>query len=133
TADLQLWALGGATTVLLALFALNRSGVRNLLPYLVLGVALWVFVLLSGVHATVAGVALAMTIPIVRPRGGDLDDHAESPLHRLEHALAKVVPFVIVPIFGFANAGVSLAGVGLDALASPLTLGVAGGLVVGKL
>ncbi|MBX3529802.1 MAG: Na+/H+ antiporter NhaA [Rhizobiaceae bacterium] len=133
TADLQLWALGGAAVTMFALFGLNRSGVKYLLPYLILGAVLWVLVLMSGVHATIAGVALAMTIPIVRARGGDVDDHDASPLHRLEHALARVVPFIIVPIFGFANAGVSLEGVGLEALTSPLTLGVAGGLVVGKL
>jgi NhaA family Na+:H+ antiporter len=133
TAGLQLWALGGAAAVLAALFVLNRTDVRNLLPYLVLGAALWVLVLLSGVHATIAGVALAMTIPIVRAQGGEHESHAASPLHTLEHALAKVVPFIIVPVFGFANAGVSLEGVGLDTLTSPLTLGVAGGLVAGKL
>ena len=130
TGDLQLWALGGAAAVLAALFALNRTGVRMLLPYLVLGALLWLFVLLSGVHATVAGVALALTIPIVHPKGGP--DESASPLHRLEHALARVVPFVIVPIFGFANAGVSLAGVNASVLNNTLTLGVAVGLVVGK-
>jgi len=130
TGDLQLWALGSAAAVLAALFALNRTGVRMLLPYLALGALLWVFVLLSGVHATVAGVALALTIPLVHPRSG-LDEGA-SPLHRLEHALARVVPFVIIPIFGFANAGVSLAGVNASVLTNSLTLGVALGLVVGK-
>jgi NhaA family Na+:H+ antiporter len=132
TADLELWALLGAATVLGALFALNRMGVKRLLPYLALGVVLWLLVLLSGVHATVAGVALALTIPIVRSRGGEAEHTVNSPLHRLEHALAKVVPFVIIPIFGFANAGVSLVGVDASALGDPLTLGVAGGLVIGK-
>jgi len=132
TANLKLWALLGAATVLGALFTLNRMGVKRLLPYLALGVVLWLLVLLSGVHATVAGVALALTIPIVRSRGGDVEHSVDSPLHRLEHALAKVVPFVIIPIFGFANAGVSLVGVDASALADPLTVGVAGGLVIGK-
>ncbi|WP_274630846.1 Na+/H+ antiporter NhaA [Arvimicrobium flavum] len=132
TGDLQLWALGGAAAVLAALFALNRTGVKLLLPYLLLGAGLWLLVLLSGVHATVAGVALALTIPIVRPKGGSSERTVDSPLHRLEHALAKVVPFVIIPIFGFANAGVSLAGVNAASLTDSLTLGVAGGLVVGK-
>ena len=132
TDDLQLWALGGAAVVLAGLFALNRRGVKMLLPYLVLGAVLWLLVLLSGVHATVAGVALALTIPLVRPTGGDGERAVNSPLHRLEHALAKFVPFLIVPIFGFANAGVSLAGVNASALTDTLTLGVAGGLVVGK-
>ena len=131
TADLAGWALGGAAVVFVALVALNRTGVRNLFPYLLLGAALWVLVLQSGVHATIAGVVLAMTIPIGRRSGGAHDD-AHSPLHRLEHALAKVVPFVVIPIFGFANAGVSLAGIDLASLADPLTLGIAGGLVVGK-
>jgi NhaA family Na+:H+ antiporter len=130
--DLQLWALLGAVAVLAALFALNRTGVKMLPPYIVLGAVLWLLVLLSGVHPTVAGVALAMTIPIVRATGGANDLSGQSPLHRLEHALAGVVPFVIVPIFGFANAGVSLAGFAASALTDTLTLGVAGGLVVGK-
>lgn len=133
TGDLQMWALGGAAVVLASLFALNRSGVRMLLPYLLLGVILWVLVLMSGVHATVAGVALALTIPIVRAKGGESEHNVYSPLHHLEHALSKVVPFVIIPIFGFANAGVSLSGVDASALTDPLTLGVAGGLVIGKI
>ncbi|MGB3540066.1 MAG: Na+/H+ antiporter NhaA [Mesorhizobium sp.] len=132
TSDLQVWALGGSAVVLAALLVLNRTGVRMLLPYLALGAVLWLLVLLSGVHATVAGVALALTIPIARPAGGDSEHTVDSPLHRLEHALAKFVPFVIIPIFGFANAGVSLAGVDGSALTDRLTLGVAGGLVVGK-
>lgn len=133
TGDLQFWALGGAAVILAALFGLNRTGVKMLLPYLVLGVLLWLLVLMSGVHATVAGVALALTIPIARSKGGESEQTTNSPLHRLEHALAKFVPFVVVPIFGFANAGVSLAGFNASALIDPLTLGVAGGLVIGKL
>lgn len=133
TGDLQFWALGGAAVILAALFGLNRTGVKMLLPYLVLGVLLWLLVLMSGVHATVAGVALALTIPIARSKGGESEQTTNSPLHRLEHALAKFVPFVVIPIFGFANAGVSLAGFGASALIDPLTLGVAGGLVIGKL
>ena len=132
TGDMQFSALGGAVVVLAALFALNRTGVKALLPYILLGAVLWVLVLLSGVHATVAGVALAMTIPITRPQSGVIEHSSHSPLHRLEQALSKVVPFVIIPIFGFANAGVSLSGVDASALNDTLTLGVAGGLVVGK-
>ena len=131
TGDPQLWALGRGRRPA-GLFALNRRGVKMRLPYLALGAVLWLLVLLSGVHATVAGVALALTIPLVRPTGGDGERAVNSPLHRLEHALAKFVPFLIVPIFGFANAGVSLAGVNASALTDTLTLGVAGGLVVGK-
>jgi len=103
-----------------------------LLPYLLLGCVLWLLVLLSGVHATVAGVALALTIPLVRAEGGHSEYAVDSPLHRLEHALSKFVPFVIIPVFGFANAGVSLASVDAAALTDRLTLGVACGLVVGK-
>jgi NhaA family Na+:H+ antiporter len=132
TGNLDLAALGGAAAVLVALLTLNRLRVRVLWPYLLLGVGLWVLVLLSGVHATVAGVALALTIPIGRPVAGRREPAAGSPLHTLEHALIRVVPFFIIPIFGFANAGVSLAGFDASALVDPLTLGVAGGLVVGK-
>ena len=132
TSDLQIWALAGAVVVIVALVSLNRTGVRMLLPYLLLGAVLWLLVFLSGIHATVAGVALALTIPIARAAGGDSEHSVDSPLHRLEHGLAKFVPFVIVPIFGFANAGVSLAGVDASALTDRLTLGVAGGLVIGK-
>ncbi len=132
TGNLDLAALGGAAAVLVALLALNRLRVRALWPYLLLGVVLWVLVLLSGVHATVAGVALALTIPLGRPEPGGRESGPSSPLHRLEHGLVRVVPFFIIPIFGFANAGVSLAGFDMRALVDPLTLGVAGGLVFGK-
>ena len=132
TGDLQLWALGGAAGVLAILVALNRTGVTMLLPYLGLGGVLWLLVLMSGVHATVAGVTLALTIPIVRPTGGGSERTVASPLHSLEHALAKFVPFVTIPIFGFTNAGVSFGGVDASVLTDTLTVGVAGGLVVGK-
>jgi NhaA family Na+:H+ antiporter len=124
--------LGAAALVVLGLFLLNRRGVVQLWPYLVLGVVLWVFVYRSGIHATLAGVALALTIPL-RHKAGATDDTQQSPLHRLEHRLGAVVPFVVLPIFGFANAGVSLWQVGIDAFTDPLTLGVAVGLVAGKL
>jgi NhaA family Na+:H+ antiporter len=123
--------LAGSAVVLGLLFALNRRGVLNLWPYLLLGIVLWVFVYRSGVHATLAGVALALAIPL-RMKDGRPDDLARSPLHRLEHMLGKVVPFVVLPIFGFANAGVSFAGVSVQGLVDPLPLGVALGLVVGK-
>lgn len=124
--------LGAAFAVIAVLVVLNRMRVMTLLPYLALGAILWVLVLKSGVHATLAGVALALTIPLERSAGirHDLD---HSPLHRLEHGLHRIVPFVVIPIFGFANAGVSLAGLSFGALVEPLTLGVAAGLVVGKL
>jgi NhaA family Na+:H+ antiporter len=91
---------------------------------------LWACVLQSGVHATLAGVALALTIPI-RPAPAKPDD-PESPLHILEHALQPWVAFLIVPVFGFANAGVSLEGLGLEDLLAPLPLGIAAGLFLGK-
>ncbi|PZR30916.1 Na+/H+ antiporter NhaA [Caulobacter segnis] len=124
TAQLHLLYLAGAGLVLLVLIALNRLKVMALWAYLLLGAVLWFLVLKSGIHATLAGVALALTIPL---RGGD-----HSPLHRLEHALHKPVAFMVTPIFGFANAGLSFAGVGLAALLDPVPLGVALGLFVGK-
>jgi len=92
---------------------------------------LWFLVLRSGVHATVAGVLLALTIPLRVSRGRP-DDMVGSPLHRLEHKLQRWVAFGIVPIFGFANAGVSFEGLTINSLLDPLTLGVALGLLVGK-
>ena len=124
--------LGAAMVILGCLYLLNRRGVVQLWPYLLLGVVLWVFVYRSGIHATLAGVALALAIPL-RSQKGTIDDTRHSPLHRLEHRLGAVVPFIVLPIFGFANAGVSLWAVGLDAFTDPLTLGVAIGLVAGKL
>ena len=130
TGQLDAPMLAGAAGVLLALLALNRAGVRALAPYLGLGLVLWFFVLRSGVHATVAGVLLALFVPI-RPTPGRPEDET-SPLHRLEHALNPWVSFLIVPVFGFANAGVSLIGLPAKALLDPVTLGVALGLFLGK-
>ena len=121
-------ALAGGALAALAL--LNRFGVVALTPYLLLGAALWAFVLRSGVHATLAGVALALTIPL-RPTPGRPDD-PHSPLHRLERGLHPWVAFGVLPLFGFANAGVSLAGVRADMLLAPLPLGIALGLFLGK-
>ncbi|MFD9901378.1 Na+/H+ antiporter NhaA [Mesorhizobium sp. NPDC059025] len=132
TSGLSLAYLAAALAVIIILIALNRMGVLSLTPYLVLGAVLWVLVLKSGVHATLAGVALALTIPL-RATPGIAHDLEHSPLHRLEHALHRFVPLIIIPIFGFANAGVSLAGFTPATLIEPLTLGVAAGLVVGKL
>jgi Na+:H+ antiporter, NhaA family len=130
TADLSLAWLGAAVAVIAVLAALNRAGVERLTPYCVLGAVLWFFVLRSGVHATLAGVALALTIPLRRSPGAP--DDAHSPLHILEHALHPWVAFAIVPIFGFANAGVSLSGLSLGALLQPVPLGIAAGLFLGK-
>ena len=130
TADLSLAWLGAAGLVLAVLTGLNRAGVERLSPYLVLGAVLWVLVLKSGVHATLAGVALALTVPL-RPSPGRPDDPA-SPLHILEHALHPWVAYLIVPVFGFANAGVSLSGLSWAALFAPVTMGIAAGLFIGK-
>ncbi|MCY1646504.1 Na+/H+ antiporter NhaA [Caulobacter sp. SL161] len=130
TADLNTAALMGAGFVTLVLVGFNRLKVKRLAPYLVMGVALWWLVLLSGVHATIAGVVLAMTIPLHASKAAP--DDATSPLHRLEHALSPWVAFLVVPIFGFANAGVSFAGMTPSVLAEPVTLGVALGLFFGK-
>ncbi len=132
TADLSLPALAGAMLVVGALTVMNRSGVMRLWPYLILGAVLWVLVLRSGIHATLAGVVLALTVPIRLTPGTPEASPSASPLHQLEHLLQKPVAFLIVPIFGFANAGVSFAGVTPGVLIEPLTLGVAAGLVVGK-
>jgi NhaA family Na+:H+ antiporter len=118
-------ALGAAAAILAIMAAMNRLGVRALTLYLAAAAGLWLAMLLSGVHATIAGVLAAAAIPI-------LPDSAQSPLHRLEHALAPIVAFVIVPLFGFANAGVSLAGLGLADMLAPLPLGIAAGLFAGK-
>ena len=123
-------ALAGAVGVVLILFALMRHRVMALWPYLAGFVGLWWLVLLSGVHATVAGVIVAALIPIGTAPGAR--DAVESPLHRLEHALSPWVAFGIVPLFAFANAGVSLLGVSAATLADPLVLGIAGGLFLGK-
>lgn len=126
---LSLPMLGAAAACLVALFALNRFKVAALWPYLLLGLPLWFFVHASGVHATIAGVLLAAFIPISRAAQHDEED---SPLHRLEHGLAPWVGYLITPIFGFANAGVSFAGMSLASLTHPVTLGVAAGLFIGK-
>ena len=130
TADLSPVFLGGTLAVLGVLVGLNRSGVERLLPYLIVGVILWFLVLQSGVHATVAGVLLAMAIPLRRTPGRP--EASGCALIRLEHALQPWVAFLIVPIFGFANAGVSFAGMSASALAQPVPLGIALGLFVGK-
>jgi len=114
-----------AVTVLLVVF--NRCGVKRLLPYLLAGGLLWFFMLQSGIHATLAGVILALCIPL-----GDPDNESRSPLLSLEGRLHPWVAFAIVPIFGFANAGVSLAGISPDNLVDPVPLGVALGLLLGK-
>jgi Na+:H+ antiporter, NhaA family len=130
TADVNILALVGAGFLFSMLRAMNMLGFRELTYYLALGAVLWVLVFLSGVHATIAGVLLATVIPLRRSPG--TVESAASPLHRLEHALQPAVAFVILPIFGFANAGLSLSGVDAGVLVDPIVLGIALGLFVGK-
>jgi NhaA family Na+:H+ antiporter len=113
-----------------SLLGLNRLGVTRLVFYIPLGLLLWWFVLKSGIHATIAGVLFATTIPLKTSPGHP--DDAHSPLHRMEHALHPYVAFAILPIFGFANAGVALTGLGFADLLKPVTLGSLLGLFVGK-
>ena len=130
TADLS-WPWLAASGVALAVLGIqNRLGVERLWPYLIIGAVMWFFVLKSGVHATLAGIALACTIPL-RTAPSRPEAH-ESALLRLEHALHPWVAFAVVPIFGFANAGVSLAGLTPAALLAPVPLGIALGLFAGK-
>jgi len=130
TAKIDLAALAAAAVLLGIMFALNRAGVKRLSLYLLMFVLLWYAMLLSGVHATIAGVLAAMAIPFESTPGAP--DSATSPLHRLEHALHPWVAFAIVPLFGFANAGVDLGGLTADQAFAPLPLGIAAGLFLGK-
>lgn len=115
-----------AAACLLVLVAMNRLGVIKLGPYMIVGLILWVCVLKSGVHATLAGVALAFCIPL-RTRNAE-----SSPLLALEHALHPWVAYAILPIFAFANAGVSLAGMTVDSFTHPVPMGITIGLLLGK-
>ncbi len=126
--DLSNGMLVLAAVCLVLLLALNRLKVESLGPYLWVGVFLWIFVLKSGVHATLAGVALAFVIPI---KSSKKPDH--SPLEHLEHILHPWVSYLVLPVFAFANAGLSLSGMGLGDLFHPVPLGIMLGLVVGKL
>jgi NhaA family Na+:H+ antiporter len=125
--DLSVNALMAAGVAIAALFALNRAGVTRIAPYILVGTALWVFVLKSGVHATLAGVVTALFVPTSDPAHPD-----HPPASRLEHSLHPWVAFGILPIFAFANAGVNLSGLGLHNLLDPIPLGILLGLFVGK-
>ncbi len=127
TSDLSVDALMGAGVAIVALFVLNRTGVMRIAPYVLVGTALWVFVLKSGVHATLAGVVTALFVPASDPARPD-----DPPSSRLEHSLHPWVAFCILPIFAFANAGVNLAGMSLRSLLDPIPLGILLGLFVGK-
>lgn len=127
TAKLSLTYLLGAAVCLAVLVFLNRSGQTRVWLYLLIGAFLWFFVFKSGLHATIAGVVTALTIPL-RMR----DDTAASPLERLEHGLHPWVAFGILPLFAFVNAGLDLSGLSMNQLLDPLPLGIAAGLFVGK-
>jgi len=126
TDKLSLLSLIIAAVMISTLFALNKKGVTNTSPYIFLGVILWIAVLKSGVHATLAGVVLAFFIPM---KGGKDEP---SPLKTLEHNLHSTVAFVVLPIFAFANAGISFSGVGIEQILAPVPLGIIAGLLVGK-
>lgn len=126
TADLSVPALAIAALFAIALLALNRMGIRMLWIYLALGACLWIAIYKSGVHATMAGVLTALAIP-ARP-----DADGSSPLTNLEQALHPWVTFLILPLFAFANAGVSFADVTREVFVHPVTLGIALGLFFGK-
>jgi Na+:H+ antiporter, NhaA family len=127
TANLSLTMLLLAGVGIVLLFLLNRAGVKSVLPYLALGALIWLCVLKSGVHATLAGVVTAFAIPL-RTEG----EEGHSPLEALEHALHPWVAFAVLPMFAFANAGVVLHGLSLGTLAESVPLGIAAGLVLGK-
>ena len=126
TSELSLTALLLGSAGVVALIALNRSGVKRISPYILVGIFVWLCVLKSGVHATLAGIAVALAIPI---RG---NEDEPSPLRHLEHTLHPWVAYLILPIFAFANAGISFAGIGRDALVGPVSIGIAAGLFFGK-
>ncbi len=125
TGDLAVPALLVGAAALAAGVVFNRLGVTRVSAYVLVGLVLWVAVLKSGVHATLAGVLIAFCIPMRDPRG-------ESPLRKLEHDLHSPVAFVILPVFAFVNAGLALSGIGVDELLHPVTVGVAAGLFLGK-
>ena len=126
TSQLSMNALTISMLGFAAAIVLNRMGVQRTAPYLLVGIVMWVFVLKSGVHATLAGVLIALTIPL-KSKNED-----EALLYKMEHGLHPWVAFLILPIFAFANAGVNFTGIGIDDLLQPLTLGIAVGLFLGK-
>lgn len=126
TSDLSVTALVTAAACMPALLLLNRRGVMEKTPYIMVGIIMWVAVLKSGVHATLAGVALAMFIPMRNP------DEQASPLHDIEHDLHTAVAFGILPAFAFANAGIALSGLSVDSFLHPVPLGIIAGLFLGK-
>lgn len=131
TSDLSLLSLAVAGGLLLGLVGLNRFGVTKPAAYILIGVPLWIAVLKSGVHATLAGVLVAMAIPL-RSTGHLPSGQGESLLRRLEHTLHPWVAFGVLPVFAFANAGVPLAGVSIADVLHPVPMGIITGLFIGK-
>jgi NhaA family Na+:H+ antiporter len=129
--DLSAFVLALAAFIAAVLFGLNWLGVMRLRAYLSLGAALWACMLFSGIHATMAGVVLAMAIPLGKSEK-ESKNHDAGILYRLEGALAPWVAFLVLPLFGFANAGVSLSGLRPDMPLAPLALGIVLGLFLGK-
>ena len=127
TSELSLSVLAIAAVGMAVLGYLNYRGVNHTAPYIAAGIVIWVCVLKSGVHATLAGVVIALFIPL-RPSSDD----AESPLKRVEHGLSGWVAFGVMPIFAFANAGVALYNLSFDDLFGGIPLGIALGLFIGK-
>ncbi len=123
--DLSTSSLMAAGAGIAVLFVLNRMGVQSLAAYIITGIFIWFFVLQSGVHATLAGIIVAAFIPLER-------DNAQSPARHLEHTLHPWIAFAVLPIFAFANAGVSFAGIGADTLFGTVSVGIVLGLLVGK-
>ncbi|QTD54961.1 Na+/H+ antiporter NhaA [Parasphingorhabdus cellanae] len=125
TAEVSSFSLMLSAVGIVVLILMNRLGVVRVAPYILVGTFLWICVLKSGVHATLAGVIAALSIPLNAKDG-------TSPLKHLEHILHPWTAFMVLPIFAFANAGVSLAGLQISDLFAPLALGIAAGLVIGK-
>ena len=124
--NLSLRALTFATAGLIVLFIMNRRGVMRIAPYIIVGTFVWLSVLKSGVHATLAGILVSFTIPMKR------DEDGASPAQQLEHTLHPWVTYMILPIFAFANAGVSFKGIPGEALTGGVAVGIAVALFVGK-
>ncbi len=128
TSNLALGYLGIVAAIIVVLLILNKKNLYHPIVFLLLGIALWYCVFRSGLHATLAGVILALTIPLTVEKNGEITH----PLISWEHALSASVTFLIIPIFGFANAGVSFGSTSLSDLTHPVVLGIALGLFIGK-
>nr|WP_137676379.1 Na+/H+ antiporter NhaA [Parerythrobacter lutipelagi] len=125
TTGIKMMWLAASVAVFAVMVGMNRFGVRRIWPFVVVALVLWVCVLFSGVHATIAGVVAALTIPMNAKDG-------HSMLEKLEHGLAPWSAYLVVPVFGFANAGVNLTGMTINEVLAPLPLAIAAGLVIGK-